>query len=105
MSLEAFEALNRRYEDAVEARENANAATLRAEAERDRYRQEAAEYRHIGDRMQSEAGRVAEWADEIWRQSKNLEMSYEVRTAIVGLNDAIAQWTDARIGYATENRP
>jgi hypothetical protein len=67
----------------------------------DSARQESAEYRWIGDLMQSEASRLAEWAEEaMQKHPTTLEMPYEVRMALLGLKDAIAQWTDVRIGYA-----
>lgn len=69
---------------AIEQRENANAATLRAEAERDRYRQ-------IGDRMQSEASRLAAWV-----RGENLEMHWEAYLALSAVERCVRDWTAAR---------
>lgn len=61
--------------------------------------QETAELRHIGDGMQSAASRMAEWI----RRVHNDDAPYEVHLAALEAEDYIAQWTDARIGYASEN--
>jgi hypothetical protein len=50
-----------------------------------------AELVRTGDRMQSEASRLAEWAD-----SRRGEMPYEVRMAFIGLKTAIEEWTEIR---------
>lgn len=77
---------------AVESRENANAATLRAEAERDRYMQ-------IGDEMQSEASRLAGWV----RHRQDPEpLPYEVVLALVSVEGCVERWTAARTAATTE---
>lgn len=60
-----------------------------------------ADMRRTGDLMQSEASRLAEWAEEAMRRHPTtLEMPYEVRMALLGLRDAIDTWTDIRRGEA-----
>lgn len=68
--------------------------------------QETAEYRHIGDLMQSEASRLLEWADEIASaHPTTVETPYEVQMAKAGLRSAIEEWTHARIGFAPARLP
>ena len=57
--------------------------------------------RAIGDHMQSEASRLAKWAHAFWREYPE-RVPYEVGMAIVGLESAIEDWTEAR---AKEARP
>ena len=52
-----------------------------------------AELLRTGDRMQSEASRLVEWAE-----SRRGDMPYEVRMAVVGLKAAIEEWTETRRG-------
>ena len=52
-----------------------------------------AELVRTGDRMQSEASRLVEWAE-----SMRGEMPHEVRMAVIGLKGAIEEWTEVRRG-------
>lgn len=49
--------------------------------------------RRIGDQMQSEASRVAEWSRSVAHLAY---MPYEVESALLGLESAIHQWTELR---------
>ncbi len=67
------------------------------EAERDRYRQ-------IGDHMQSEASRLAEFVrEEFPATRKDLTLPYEVHQALIGVEGAIRDWTAARSATNQEN--
>lgn len=65
--------------------------------------QETAELRYIGDGMQSAASRMAEWIRNVGSKVHGRELPYEVYMAALEAEDYVAQWTDARIGYATSN--
>jgi hypothetical protein len=55
------------------------------------------ELRKVGDMMQSEASRLAEWAENAMRlHPTTLEMPYEVREALLGVKSAVHDWTGAR---------
>ena len=66
--------------------------------------QELAELRYIGDGLQSAASRMAEWI-AAFTDTRIMAMPYEVRMAALEARDYVEQWTDARVGYATERKP
>lgn len=56
---------------------------------------ENGEMTRIGDRLQSEASRLAEW---VRCECAPTEIPYEVRQALVGVESAVAEWTKLRSG-------
>lgn len=63
----------------------------------DRLADELSDLRAHGDLMQSEASRLAAWArDAMKKHPTTLEMPYEVRMALLGLDAAIDDWTATR---------
>lgn len=55
------------------------------------------ELRAIGDLLQSEASRLVEWAEKSTQDHPtSLEMPYEVRMALLGVQDAVEMWTEVR---------
>lgn len=71
------------------------AENLRLQDKLDRLKETADEFRQVGDTLQSEASRVAEWA----RGSTGLP--YEVYMALLGVEHSVVAWTEVRRG---ENR-
>jgi hypothetical protein len=51
----------------------------------------AAEMRRIGDRLQSEASRLAAWLRE-----SGAQLPYEEDMAVLGVESAIEEWTELR---------
>lgn len=50
-----------------------------------------ARMRMIGDNLQSEASRVAEWVRE-----SNVKIPYEVHMAVCGIEQSVEAWTELR---------
>lgn len=54
---------------------------------------ELSELRAVGDMMQSEASRIIEW---ISHKDMGDQIPYEVRMAIIGVQNSIERWTEIR---------
>ncbi len=74
------------FEDQAQKHATDRALLEEVEVERDRYRQ-------IGDELQSEASRLAEWV----RHRPDPEpLPYEVLQALLGVEGCVERWTEAR---------
>lgn len=79
--------------DQLRAAENDTGRRHRDEARR-RWREEAA---RVGDRLQSEASRLAEFVRKIEEEDPFGEViPYEVRMALFEIETAVAEWTELR---------